>query len=172
MLLPNTFLSSLIFLIVVFKVQLVSTICFANTMDMIFGSESAGVAKKVKYYVYSLPWFYTTRFNVEPRFWNPPYDSLKFIKQQRRIGVYQMASLLLIFACEMPKYADIGGRGSKNGQVFRTSFMDRNGLFSIHLQCTPILYVQFNWDPDVVRIFRAKRFCSVFQNLHLIYLNA
>ena len=48
--------------------------------------------------------------------------------QQREDGVCQMRTLLLIVACERPKYADTGGRGVKNGQILRTSLMD--GLFN------------------------------------------
>ena len=39
-------------------------------------------------------------------------------------GVCQMRTLLLIFTCKRPKYADIWGRGSKNGKILRTSFMN------------------------------------------------
>ena len=35
-----------------------------------------------------------------------------------------MRTLLLIFASKMPKYADTGERGVKNGHILRTSFMD------------------------------------------------
>ena len=64
-----------------------------------------------------------------------------------------MESLLLIFACKMPKYADTGGRGSKNGQVLRTSFMDQNGPLSVHLQCTPILYASIQLEPRCCAFF-------------------
>ena len=43
---------------------------------------------------------------------------------QRREWVCQMRTLLLIFTCKRPKCADRGGRGIKNGQIFRISFMD------------------------------------------------
>ena len=58
-----------------------------------------------------------------------------------------MASLLLIVACAMSKYADTGVRESKNGQVLRSSFMDQNGLLSLHLKCTPILYAPIQLEP-------------------------
>ena len=38
--------------------------------------------------------------------------------------MWQKRTLLLIFACKRPKYADTGGGGSKIGQILRTSFMD------------------------------------------------
>ena len=45
-----------------------------------------------------------------------------------------MRTLLLIFACKKPnKYADTGGKGSKNGQILRTSFMDCPSSNSIWL---------------------------------------
>ena len=46
---------------------------------------------------------------------------------QRGEGVWQKRTLLLIFACKRPKYADTvhrGEGGSKIGQILRMSFMD------------------------------------------------
>ena len=45
---------------------------------------------------------------------------------QRGRGVWQKRTLLLIFACKRPKYADTGDRwrGSKIGQILQKSFMD------------------------------------------------
>ena len=46
------------------------------------------------------------------------WTSIKDVRTKERMGVCQMRTLLLIFACKMPKYADTGGKSFMDGPKF------------------------------------------------------